>query len=64
MKVKITVGLVLAAIVIAAVLIFFPRKTAPEVRFTALSAENQALRARFLNTRFVGLLVGVVGRAH
>jgi peroxiredoxin len=40
MKVKITVGLVLAAIVIAAVLIFFPRQTAPEVRFTALSGEN------------------------
>jgi hypothetical protein len=59
MKVKITVGVVLAAIVIAAVLIFFPRKTAPEVRFTALSGENC-----FLNTRFVGLLVGVVGRAH
>jgi hypothetical protein len=33
MKAKITVGVVLAAIVIAAVLIFFPRKTAPEVRF-------------------------------
>jgi peroxiredoxin len=40
MKVKITVGLVLAAIVIAAVLIFFPRQTAPEVRFTALSGES------------------------
>jgi peroxiredoxin len=40
MKVKITVGLVLAAIVIAAVLILFPQKTAPEVRFTALSGEN------------------------
>lgn len=40
MKVKITVGLALLAIAIAAILIFFPRQTAPEVRFTALSGEN------------------------
>jgi len=40
MKVKITVGLALVAIAVAAVLIFFPRQTAPEVRFTALSGEN------------------------
>jgi len=39
MKVKITVGLVLLAIAIAAILIFFPRQTAPEVRFAALSGE-------------------------
>lgn len=37
---KITVGLALLAIAIAAILIFFPRQTAPEVRFTALSGEN------------------------
>jgi poly-D-alanine transfer protein DltD len=29
MKVKITVGLALVAIVVAAILIFFPRQTAP-----------------------------------
>jgi peroxiredoxin len=40
MKVKITVGLALVAIVVAAILIFFPRQTAPEVRFTVLSGEN------------------------
>jgi peroxiredoxin len=40
MRVKISVGLALLAIVIAAILIFFPRQTAPEVRFTALSGEN------------------------
>ena len=40
MKVKITVGLALLAIAIAAILILFPRQTAPEVRFTALSGEN------------------------
>jgi hypothetical protein len=40
MKVKITVGLALAAIVVAAILIFFPSKTAPEVRFTVFSGEN------------------------
>jgi peroxiredoxin len=40
MKVKITVGLTLLAIVIAAILIFFPRQTAPEVRFTALTGET------------------------
>jgi thiol-disulfide isomerase/thioredoxin len=44
MKVKITVGLALVAIVVAAILIFFPRQTAPatapEARFTALSGES------------------------
>src|SRR5918996_2176512 len=40
MKAKITVGLVLAAIAVAAFLILFPRPTAPEVRFVALSGEN------------------------
>jgi thiol-disulfide isomerase/thioredoxin len=40
MRVKISVGLALLAIVIAAILIFFPRQTAPEVRSTALSGEN------------------------
>jgi peroxiredoxin len=40
MRVKISVGLALLAIVIAAILIFFPRQTAPEVRFISLWGEN------------------------
>jgi peroxiredoxin len=40
MKVKITVGLALLAIALAAILILFPRPTAPEVRFSTLSGEN------------------------
>jgi peroxiredoxin len=40
MRVKITVGLALVAIAIAAILIFFPRQTAPEVRFTTLTGES------------------------
>jgi peroxiredoxin len=40
MRVKITVGLALLALAIAAILIFFPRKTAPEVRFATVSGEE------------------------
>lgn len=40
MKVKISIGLALLAIAIAAFLIFFPRQTAPEVRFAALTGES------------------------
>jgi hypothetical protein len=40
MKVKITVGLALVALAIAAILIFFPRQTAPEVRYTVLSGKT------------------------
>jgi peroxiredoxin len=40
MKAKITFGLVALAIAIAAFLFLFPRQSAPEVRFVALSGEN------------------------
>jgi peroxiredoxin len=40
MRTKVTVGVVLAAIVLAAIFILYPSKTAPEVRFAALSGET------------------------
>jgi peroxiredoxin len=40
MRTKITVGVVLAAIAVAAIFFLYPRKTAPEVRFSALSGET------------------------
>ena len=40
MKTKITVGVVLAALAVAAIFFLYPRKTAPEVRFVVLSGET------------------------